>query len=154
MNRFCVTGIRWAESARRSKRRMTEVCFRDSHKRYLHPIIEWTDQDVWQYIRENKLPYCRLYDEGFARIGCVLCPMGSAERKRRECERWPRFERAYRKAFDKAVFALKHTDRGRQRVENSGEHLKWETGELMWDWWMREGIVTKEEDSDQGILFE
>ena len=154
LNRFVVTGIRWAESVRRSKRRMTEVGFRDSRKRYLHPIIEWTDQDVWQYIRENKLPYCRLYDEGFTRVGCVLCPMANAREKAEHCRRWPAFERAYRRAMDKAVTALKTTERGAARIANSGKPLKWDNGDDMWDWWMREGIVTKKEDSDQGILFE
>ena len=56
--------------------------------------------------------------------------------------------------MDKAVTALKTTERGATRIANSGEPLKWDTGDEMWDWWMREGIVTKEAASDQGILFE
>lgn len=147
-DRFIVTGIRWAESSRRSKRRMTEVCFRDRRKRYLHPIIEWTDKDVWQYIRENKLPYCRLYDEGFTRIGCVGCPM-SGEARRKEFERWPKFEAAYRRAFDRA--ARSNLVRRGDRVLTEG--TRWNDGTEMFNWWMNENR-TKQEDSDQGILFE
>jgi len=149
-DRFVVTGIRWAESARRSKRRMTEVCFRDSRKRYLHPIIEWSESDVWQYIRENNMPYCRLYDEGFKRIGCVGCPM--AHNRTEEFKRWPRFERAYRKAFDKAVIALRASERGQRRIKYSGKNLYWTDGGTMFDWWMQEHRET--EDPDQTVLFE
>ena len=129
---------------------MTEVCFRDSRKRYLHPVIEWSDADIWQYIRENKLPYCRLYDEGFKRIGCVGCPM--AHNRAEEFRRWPAFEKAYRRAFAKAVDALKNSERGQRRVEYSGRNLHWTDGDAMFAWWMQNNRET--EDSDQGILFE
>lgn len=145
-DRFVLTGIRWAESARRSQRRMTEVCFRNSRKRYLHPIIEWSDANVWQYIRERGLPYCRLYDEGFRRIGCVGCPM-ARDGRRQEFARWPNFEKAYRKAFAAAAAA------NRIRLGNDykgGE--RWVNGEAMWDWWMED--KHDKGDPDQGVLFE
>jgi phosphoadenosine phosphosulfate reductase len=62
--RVVVTGIRWAESSRRSKRRFVESCFRDTSKVYVNPIIDWSDDDVWAYIHDRELPYCSLYDEG------------------------------------------------------------------------------------------
>jgi phosphoadenosine phosphosulfate reductase len=49
--RVVVTGVRWAESARRSKRAMVESCYRKG-KRYVHPIIDWADDDVWEFHRE------------------------------------------------------------------------------------------------------
>lgn len=144
--RLVATGIRWAESARRSKRRMTETCFRSSRKRYLHPIIDWSDADVWQYIRENKLTYCRLYDEGFKRIGCVGCPSAGAGRVK-EFARWPRFEAAYRRAFGAA--ARKRIEAGRKTANGNAV---WSDGDAMFDWWMQERRET--EDPDQGVLFE
>lgn len=147
-DRFVVTGIRWAESVKRSKRKMAETCFRSSRKRYLNPIIEWTDDDVWQYIRENCLPYCRLYDEGFKRIGCVGCPMAGAGRLK-EFARWPRFEAAYRKAFAAAAAANK-IRLGDRYVSG----VRWADGDAMWNWWMNEDRRTPVEDSDQGVLFE
>jgi phosphoadenosine phosphosulfate reductase len=152
-DRFVVTGIRWAESARRSKRRMTETCFRSSRKRYLNPIIEWSDADVWQYIRENKLPYCRLYDEGFARIGCVGCPMAGKGRLK-EFARWPRFEAAYRKAFSDAAAAARIKAREDGWASKHPLIAHWNSGDDMWDWWMNEDRMTSVEDSDQGVLFE
>ena len=141
-NRFVVTGIRWGESARRSNRRMTEVCFRNSRTRYLHPIIEWSDSDVWQYIRENKLPYCRLYDEGFKRIGCVGCPSAGSGRAK-EFARWPRFEAAYRKAFAKIA----------QTGTAANRKLHWENGDDVFDWWMDDSR-NEPDNQDQGVLFE
>ena len=105
--RLVVTGIRWAESVRRKQRRMTEVCLRDSTKTYLHPIIDWSNEEVWEYIRSRQLPYCSLYDEGFKRVGCVMCPMGDKKGMKRDALRWPKiadaWKRAIAKAYDKRV---------------------------------------------------
>jgi len=38
------------------------------------PIQEWDQLMIWMYIHKNRLPYNTLYDKGFDRIGCYLCP--------------------------------------------------------------------------------
>lgn len=48
--RYCITGVRHAESYKRSKRRMIEQCYRDDKKKFLNPIIYWDDNEVWEYI--------------------------------------------------------------------------------------------------------
>ena len=35
------------------------------------------------------MKYCKLYDEGFNRIGCVCCPLASKKYKERDFEKWP-----------------------------------------------------------------
>ncbi len=40
----------------------------------ISPIQEWTQMHVWLYIAKHKLPYNKLYDVGFDRIGCFMCP--------------------------------------------------------------------------------
>lgn len=100
--RIVVTGIRTAESPRRAKRRQFERCTYGKLKWYLHIIKDWTDTDVWRYIRERGLPYCSLYDEGWKRLGCVICPF---ERKvAKSMARWPRvwaaMKRAARRYYD------------------------------------------------------
>ena len=52
-----ITGIRWAESAARSARSMTEAC-RSGGGHYLHPIIDWTEKDVWNYIKSRHPTDC------------------------------------------------------------------------------------------------
>jgi len=99
--RIVVTGVRWAESTRRSKRRLIETCYRSKTKQFLNVIIDWSTDDVWQYIRQQKIDYCKLYDEGFKRLGCVLCPM--SREVQRDIKRWPKIAKAWEKAV-KATF--------------------------------------------------
>jgi phosphoadenosine phosphosulfate reductase len=39
----------------------------------INPLINWTEKQVWQYIRTNKIPYNTLHDKGFPSIGCQPC---------------------------------------------------------------------------------
>ena len=75
---FVILGVRWEESLKRKKtRKLYEVDTRKKMKgkRYLNPIIDWSEQEVWKYIKDNALPYPELYDCGMKRIGCIGCPM-------------------------------------------------------------------------------
>ncbi|MEB3816906.1 MAG: phosphoadenosine phosphosulfate reductase family protein [Desulfurococcales archaeon] len=64
------------------------------------PIHEWSQLHVWLYIWANKLPYNPLYEKGFDRIGCFMCPAAyTAEYefvKRTHPELWERWERILR----------------------------------------------------------
>lgn len=42
-------------------------------KRFL-PIVKWTDAEVWLYILSRNLKYNKMYDLGFHRVGCLICP--------------------------------------------------------------------------------
>ena len=68
-------------------------------KYVLNPIINWTDENVWQFIKEQDLDYCELYDQGFDRLGCVGCPMARNGRIE-EFKRWPAIYMKYIKTFD------------------------------------------------------
>lgn len=58
------------------KRNAFEVCPTGSKgKHIVNPIVEWTDEDVWKFIKMRNIPYCKLYDEGYKRLGCLACPM-------------------------------------------------------------------------------
>ena len=39
----------------------------------LNPLIDWTEEQVWDYINENNIPYHKLHDKGFPSIGCQPC---------------------------------------------------------------------------------
>ena len=119
-------GVRWAESRARSKRKMVEACNRGS-KWYVNPIIDWSDTDVWQFIRERSLPYCCLYDEGFKRLGCILCPMQGTRGMLRDAERWPGYKAAYVRAFDRMLAA---------RTRPVLPVLNWSDGEAVYRWWV------------------
>lgn len=135
--RVVLTGVRWAESVRRSKRRMTETCYADSSKIFVHPIIDWEDEDVWEFIRSvAQIPYCELYDEGFTRLGCVGCPMST--RREQEFERWPKIRDAYVRAFDR-MLSRRH-EAGKPVFDRI-----WKTGEEVMAWWVSNTRNTKGE---------
>lgn len=39
----------------------------------LNPLVNWTKEEIWQYIKENNVPYNRLHDQGYPSIGCAPC---------------------------------------------------------------------------------
>jgi phosphoadenosine phosphosulfate reductase len=121
IGRIVLTGIRAEESPRRAKRQLIETCYTHT-KQYVNPILNWTKEDIWEFISDNKLPYCSLYDEGFKRIGCVLCPMHSRKFRIYETQRFPKFYNAYLHTFGR-LLALK-PDR------------TWKTPQEVMDWWI------------------
>ncbi len=130
-DRIVVTGVRWAESKRRSNRRMVESCFKDKTQIFVHPIIDWEDRDVWEYTKARKISYCSLYDEGFRRLGCILCPMQTRGGKKRDMKRWPKYKDAYIRAFDRMIEIRKE-----QGMQEGIIH--WHSGEAVLDWWVNE----------------
>jgi len=40
------------------------------------PMMTWTDDDVWHYIKTRKLDYSSIYDMGYKRTGCAFCAFG------------------------------------------------------------------------------
>jgi phosphoadenosine phosphosulfate reductase len=129
--RLVVTGIRWAESVRRKRRSMVEACYQDTTRTYLHPIIDWSNEDVWEYIRTRNLPYCSLYDEGYKRVGCIMCPMSGHNGMLRDAKRWPKIAEAWRRAIYKAYD---------KRVAR-GDMLTFATAEEFYQWWLsRKGV--------------
>ena len=98
-----LTGVRKAESAKRRNRSRLETCQAYKGVTFFHPILDWTDEQLWNVIEDNHIPYCELYDEGFSRIGCVGCPLTSSKNIIRELRRWPNFEKAYLWAFERML---------------------------------------------------
>lgn len=39
----------------------------------INPLIDWSEEDVWAYIRKESVPYNKLHDQGFPSIGCQPC---------------------------------------------------------------------------------
>ncbi|HEY3426879.1 MAG TPA: phosphoadenosine phosphosulfate reductase family protein [Negativicutes bacterium] len=145
--RTVITGIRWEESVRRSKRKMVEACNKEA-KHFLHPIIDWTSNDIWQYIKDYaKIPYCSLYNEGYKRLGCVLCPMVHDVSK--EIVRFPKIIQAYKNACSKGFEVMKE-----RKERNSGIPITWENSDDWFNWWVykRDGRI--KQDPDQTVMFE
>lgn len=65
-----LTAIRWDEHPTRAE----EPYFvdRGDHVR-VHLVLHFMERDIWQYIREQNIPYCELYDAGYRSLGCMPC---------------------------------------------------------------------------------
>ena len=141
--RVKITGIRGEESPRRAKRPQIDAN-RYGKGKFIHVIHRWSAKDVWQYIRENNVPYCSLYDEGFARIGCVLCPFTTAKHIDVEVNRWPGIIAMYKRACNK-LFDTYH---------GGAKHPEWTCGNDMFNWWIdRHRKITIAEDCNSIPLF-
>ena len=119
---------------------MFEICTK-RNRRILNPIIDWKTEDVWEYIRERKMSYCKLYDEGWNRIGCVLCPF--SKKRKKEAEKWYGIKRLYIKALDEVIRIKK--ERGIETKYNNGEEYL--------EWWISDKKKIKT-DEDQYNMFD
>jgi phosphoadenosine phosphosulfate reductase len=67
-----VTGQRRAQSTTRSDLAVQENDEGHGLAKF-NPLVEWSEADVWNYIRANKVPYNPLHDKGYPSIGCEPC---------------------------------------------------------------------------------
>ena len=126
-NRFKVTGIRKFESNSRAKnRKEIELCYKDQTKT-LNPIYYWSESDVWNYIKENELTYCKLYNCGYSRVGCILCPFKKPADKKRDIKRYPKHYQSYLRAFKKML---------EEREKRGLITNNWKTPEEVMEWWI------------------
>lgn len=80
-----ITGLRRDETEYRAELERIETF--EGMPTKVNPILDWTKQELWTYIHENKIPYNPLYDKGYVSLGCKPCTLAGT---------WGRFERAGR----------------------------------------------------------
>jgi len=139
---FQATGVRATESARRKGLWKTINKDRGGSGLIFCPIVYWTDTDIWNFIRQNEMKYCSLYDEGFKRLGCIGCPMADKQRVA-QFKRWPKYEAMWRRGF-KSMF-----EKYKGLPKKNGQPRSMErfnSAEEWFDWWMETENVN---DTDQ-----
>ena len=71
-NKAWVTGQRRTQSSTRTELSIQENDAAHGMTKF-NPLADWSEQDVWNYIRDNKVPYNALHDQGYPSIGCQPC---------------------------------------------------------------------------------
>ncbi len=98
-------------------------CVRGAEKVMLSPIWSWTDADVWSLIKTFHLPYCKLYDCGYTRLGCLLCPMSDVKTRIRDAERYPIFVKEYTKRI--ATFFKHCSPERKEKFRDAEDFVEW-----------------------------
>lgn len=109
-------------------RRMVEHCYRTTSTT-INPIIDWTDDDVWEFLRHYGCKSNPLYGCGLKRVGCIGCPM-AGKRRYTEFRLYPKYKNNYIKSFDRML-----TERKRRNMQYK---LDWQSGKDVFKWWMGE----------------
>jgi 3'-phosphoadenosine 5'-phosphosulfate sulfotransferase (PAPS reductase)/FAD synthetase len=157
-NRMIATGIRWAESNSRKNRGIFEKIDKSASKRIslmndnderrvlfescivkgtrtTNPIIDWSDDEIWDYANAQKLCMNPLYGRGWKRVGCIGCPLGGSKSMEREFADFPKYRENYVRAFEKMIDV-------RKRLGKQKGYSAWgNTGEDVFHWWMEDGVL-------------
>lgn len=92
-----ITGLRRQQSASREGVQIVEVyafdpaAGRDIVK--LNPMARWSKEEVWGYIKEHRIPYNPLHDQGYRSIGCLPCTQKSSAGENERAGRWTGFNK-------------------------------------------------------------
>jgi len=148
--RFTVTGVRWAESFKRKRRNSLEVQTSDiknavmlnadntedrqqfenctvKGKRIFNPIIDWTEDDVWEFLDAQGCKSNPLYQCGYKRVGCIGCPLAGAENQKKAFAQYPKYYEQYLRTFDRML---------QYRIDPGKDTYKWKTGQDVMNWWL------------------
>ena len=68
-----ITGMRREQSVTRTEIHAIERDEAHGGLWKFNPLVDWTQEQVWAFIKERNLPYNRLHDQGFVSIGCAPC---------------------------------------------------------------------------------
>lgn len=106
-------------------RRMVEFCYR-TKQTLVNPIVDWTDEDVWTFLRHYGCESNPLYQRGYCRIGCVGCPLGGAKDMKRQFINFPAYKKLYLIAFDRML----------ARRKERGLPTEWKNAKDVMTWWL------------------
>ncbi|MBI5500115.1 MAG: phosphoadenylyl-sulfate reductase [Deltaproteobacteria bacterium] len=68
-----ITGLRREQSVTRTDVSAVELDRSHGGIVKVNPLVAWTNDDVWRYVRTHDLPYNRLHDQGYPSVGCAPC---------------------------------------------------------------------------------
>jgi phosphoadenosine phosphosulfate reductase len=82
-----ITGLRREQSVTRTSVHKIEWD-ESNHLIKINPLADWTEDEVWKYIREHNVPYNALHDRGYRSIGCGPCTRAVQPGEDQRAGRW------------------------------------------------------------------
>jgi len=108
-------------------RRFVEMCYRTTST-MINPIVDWTDEDVWEFLHYYGCQANPLYQCGQKRIGCIGCPLQGFKGMKRDFALYPKYRENYVRAFDRML---------KKREEDGMTNTAaWSDGEHVMRWWV------------------
>lgn len=83
-----ISSIRADQTEQRAGARKFEIDYLHGRMLKINPILDWTIERVWDYVRENDVPYNELHDMGYPSIGCAPCTRAVKEGDDPRAGRW------------------------------------------------------------------
>ena len=83
-----ITSIRADQTEQRANSTKFEIDYLHGKMLKINPILDWTTDQVWDYIRKNDVPYNKLHDMGYPSIGCAPCTRAIEEGEDPRAGRW------------------------------------------------------------------
>ena len=134
---FIVTGVRREESI--TRRNYVPIEFnghktysaekmRKNRKVHFRPILEWMEDEIWEYIEENSIPVNPCYDVR-GRVGCLFCPFASKKGLLYNKKQYPLFYRNLMNTIKKGM--------------KNGKFQMFNDSEEVWDWWVSKLSIKK-----------
>lgn len=131
---FVAVGVRKEESFTRSKyppiefssrskkaRKFDVKRMRKNRKVLFRPILEWREDEIWQYIEDNDIPINPCYDIR-GRVGCLFCPYAKKKELEWNAKHYPLFYRNFMNTIQKLI--------------DNGYFKRFDSKEQVWDWWV------------------
>ena len=83
-----ITSIRADQTEQRAESSKFEIDYLHGKMLKINPILDWTADQVWDYVRKNDVPYNKLHDMGYPSIGCAPCTRAVEEGEDPRAGRW------------------------------------------------------------------
>lgn len=138
---FVATGVRKEESSKRAEYAAIETDKRQPYiiggcglkkfkKVHFRPILEWTEQDIWEYIEDRNIPTNPCY-ESSGRVGCIFCQFKTKKEMIYNSKQYPRYFRLLMRTIQRII------DNGYMRDFSPV------TAEQVWEWWISNETAAK-----------
>ena len=108
-------------------RRFVEHCYRTTST-MINPLVDWSDEDVWEFLKYYGCKSNPLYQCGEKRIGCIGCPLQGFKGMKKDFVKYPAYKNIYIKTFDKMLIARKNKGLSNNQI--------WENGESVFKRWI------------------